>query len=78
MKNFRLVDIFPMTYHFHQSDEWFGKNHKKTPAATRRPPHHFQNEIKTVRNLKIISTYESCASSVAFQWRIKHLLSTNG
>ena len=78
MKKLRLVDIFPTAYRLNHSDQRFAKNSRKPAAATRRPPHDFQNELKTVRNLKNISTYESCALSIAFQRRITCLVSTNG
>ena len=43
MKKLRLVDMFPTVYHLNHSDQPIVKIRKKTAAATRRPPHHFQN-----------------------------------
>ena len=43
MKKLRLVDIFPMAYRLNHSDWRFAKFLQKTAAATRRPPHDFQN-----------------------------------
>ena len=43
MKKLRLVDIFPMAYRLNHSDQQFVKISRKTTAATRRPPHDFQN-----------------------------------
>ena len=43
MKKLRLVDIFQMAYRLNHSNERFVKNSRKTAAATRRPPHDFQN-----------------------------------
>ena len=43
MKKLRLVDIFPTAYHLNHFDNRFVKISRKTAAATRRPPHDFQN-----------------------------------
>ena len=43
MKKLRLVDIFPTAYHLNHFDNRFVKILWKTTAATRRPPHDFQN-----------------------------------
>ena len=43
MKELRLVDIFPTEYHLNHSDQRFAKISRKTAAATRHPPHDFQN-----------------------------------
>ena len=43
MKKLRLVDIFPKAYQLNHSDQRFAKISRKTAAATRRPPHDFQN-----------------------------------
>ena len=43
MKKLRLVDIFPTAYRLNHSDQRFAKISPKTAAATRRPPHDFQN-----------------------------------
>ena len=43
MKKLRLVDIFPTAYRLNHSDQRFVKISRKTAAATRRPPHDFQN-----------------------------------
>ena len=43
MKKLRLVDIFPTAYPLNHSDLQFVKFSRKTAAATRRPPHDFQN-----------------------------------
>ena len=43
MKKMRLDDIYPTAYHLLHSDKRFRKQHEKTLAATRHPPHHFQN-----------------------------------
>ena len=43
MKKLRLVDIFPTTYHLNHFDNRFVKFLRKTSAASRRPPHDFQN-----------------------------------
>ena len=43
MKKLCLIDIFPMTFHLNHSDQRVVKISRKTVAATRRPPHDFQN-----------------------------------
>ena len=43
MKKLRLVDMFPMAYRLNHPDQWFVKISRKMAAATRRPPHDFQN-----------------------------------
>ena len=43
MKELRIVDIFPTAYRLNHSDQRFAKISPKTAAATRRPPHDFQN-----------------------------------
>ena len=43
MKELCIVDIFPTAYHLNHSDQRFAKISPKTTAATRRPPHDFQN-----------------------------------
>ena len=43
MKKLRLVDIFHPAYRLNHSDQRFVKISRKTAAATRRPPHDFQN-----------------------------------
>ena len=78
MKKLCLVDTFPTAYRLNHSEQRFIKISRKTIAASRSQPHDFQNKLKTVRNLKNISTYESCASSIAFQQYITLLVSTNG
>ena len=78
MKKLCLVDIFPTIYHLNRFDNRFVKISQKTIAASRRPPHAFQNQLKTIRNIKTISTYESCALSIVFQRRITRLVLTNG
>lgn len=77
MKKLCLDDIFPTAYNLNHFDQRFVKISQKTATASRSQPHDFQNSLKTVRNLKTISTYESCALSVAFQRRITRLVSTN-
>ena len=42
MKELRIIDIFP-AYRLNHSDQRFAKISPKTAAATRRPPHDFQN-----------------------------------
>ena len=78
MKELRLVDIFPTAYHLNHFDNRFVKISRKTAAASRPPLYDFFNYLKTVRNLKTISTYESWVLSIAFQRRITPLVSTNG
>ena len=78
MKKLRLIDIFPTAYHLNHFNNRFVKISRKTAAATRCLPHDFQNQLKTIRNLKNISTYESCASSISFQRYITCLVSING
>ena len=43
MKELRIVDISPTAYRLNHSDQRFAKISRKTAAATRRPPHDFQN-----------------------------------
>ena len=43
MKELRIIDIFPTAYRLNHSDQRFAKISRKTAAATRRPPHDFQN-----------------------------------
>ena len=43
MKKMRLDDIYPTAYHLLHSDKRFRKKREKTLAATRHPPHYFQN-----------------------------------
>ena len=43
MKKLRLVDIFPTAYHLNRFDNRFVKFLRKMTAASRRPPHDFQN-----------------------------------
>ena len=43
MKELRIVDMFPTAYRLNHSDQRFAKFLPKTAAATRRPPHDFQN-----------------------------------
>ena len=43
MKKMRLNDIYPTAYHLLHSDKRFRKKREKTLAATRHPPHYFQN-----------------------------------
>ena len=43
MKKMRLDDIYPTEYRLLHSDERFRRNREKTLAATRHPPHYFQN-----------------------------------
>ena len=43
MKTLRLIDIFPTAYCLNHFDQRFVKISRKTAAATRRPPHDFQN-----------------------------------
>ena len=43
MKKLYLVDIFPTAYRLNHSNLRFVKQLRKTAAATRRPPHDFQN-----------------------------------
>ena len=43
MKKMRLDDIYPTAYHLPHSDKRFRKKREKTLAATRHPPHYFQN-----------------------------------
>ena len=43
MKKLRPADIFPTEYRLNHSDQRFAKISRKMAAATRRPPHDFQN-----------------------------------
>ena len=43
MKKMRLDDIYPTAYHLLHSNKRFRKKHEKMLAATRHPPHYFQN-----------------------------------
>ena len=43
MKKMRLDDIYPTAYNLLHSDERFRKKREKKLAATRHPPHYFQN-----------------------------------
>ena len=43
MKKLRLVETFPTAYRLNHSKQWSVKISRKTAAATRRPPHDFQN-----------------------------------
>ena len=43
MKKLHLIDIFPTIYRLNHSDQQIVKISQKTAAATRRPPHDFQN-----------------------------------
>ena len=43
MKELRFVDIFPTAYHLNHPNQRHAKISPKTAAATRRPPHDFQN-----------------------------------
>ena len=66
----RIIWIIPI------SGLWKFRDKRPLPLIASRTI--FKINFKTIRNLKNISTYESCASSVAFQLRITRLISTNG